>query len=75
MVIEAVNKLRPNTTMFRRIIVEIRIVKSSMVICSFNHIKRVVISLLTFHVRRAVLATNTNDVWLENLQLDLDNAF
>ena len=75
MVIEAVNKLRPDTTMFRCIIVEIRIVKSSMVICSFNHIKRLVISLLTFYVRRAVLVTNTNDVWLENLQLDLDNAF
>ena len=67
MVIEAVNKLRPNTTMFRHIIEEIRIVKSSMVICSFNHIKRVVIKLLTSHVRRAVLATDTNDVWLENL--------
>ena len=60
MVIEAVNKLRPNTTMFRRIIEEIRIVKSSMIICSFNYIKRVVISLLTSYVRIPVLATNTN---------------
>ena len=75
MVIEAVNKLRPDTTMFRCIIVEIRIVKSSMVICSFNHIKRVVVSLLTPLVRITVLVTNTNAVWLENLQLDLDNAF
>ena len=60
MVIEAVNKLRPNTTMFRRIIEEIRIVKSSMIICSFNYIKRVVISLLTSYVRIPVLATDTN---------------
>ena len=75
MVIEAVNKLRPNTTMFGHIIEEIRIVKSSMVICSFNHIKRVVVSLLTPLVRITVLVTNTNAVWLENLQLDLDNAF
>ena len=55
MVIEAVNKLRPNTAMFGHIIEEIRIVKSSIVICSsFNHIKRVVISLLTPLVRRVV---------------------
>ena len=60
MVIEAVNKLRPNTTMFRRIIEEIRIVKSSMIICSFNYIKRVVISLLTSYVRIPVLAIDTN---------------
>ena len=75
MVIEAVNKLRPNTTMFGHIIEEIRIVKSSMVICSFNHIKRVVVSLLIPLVRITILVTDTNAVWLENLQLDLDNAF
>ena len=75
MVIEAVNKLRPDTTMFRCIIVEIRIVKSSMVICSFNHIKRVVVSLLIPLVRITILVIDTNAVWLENLQLDLDNAF
>ena len=75
MVIEAVNKLRPNTTMFGHIIEEIRIVKSSMVICSFNHIKRVVVSLLIPFVRITILVTDTNAVWLENLQLDLDNAF
>ena len=58
MVIETGNKLRPKTTMFGHIIEEIRIVKNSMVICSFYHVKRVVISLLTPLVRRAVLTIN-----------------
>ena len=58
MVIEAGNKLRPKTTMFGHIIEEIRIVKNSMVICSFYHVKRVVISLFTPLVRRAVLTIN-----------------
>ena len=73
-VIQAVNKLRPCTTMFGHIIEEIRVVKSSMVFCSFNHVKRGGYKLAHTFARGAVLAADT-DVWLEDVPLDLDDVF
>ena len=67
-VIQAVNKLRPRTTMFVHIIEEIHVVKSSMVFCSFNHVKRGGNKLGHTLARRAVLAADI-DVWLEDLPL------
>ena len=72
--VQAVNKLRPCTTMFRHIIEEIRVVKSSMVFCSFNHVKRGGYKLAHTFARGAVLAADT-DVWLEDVPLDLDDVF
>ena len=73
-IIEAVNKLRPNNTMFGHIIEEIMNFKRSMFLCSFKHVKREQNKLAHALTRRAVLAEGTN-VWLEDLPPYLDGVF
>ena len=73
-VIQAVNKLRPCTTLFGHIIEEIQVVKISMVVRSFNHVKRGGNKIAHALARRTVLAADT-DVWLEDIPLDLNDVF
>ena len=73
-VIEVVNKLRPNNTMFGHIIEEIMTFKRSMFLCSFKHVKREGNKLTYALTRRVVLAVDTN-MWLEDLPPYFDGVF
>ena len=73
-VIQAINAPGACRTLFGHIIEEIRCFSSSLVSCSFIHVRREGNKLAHALARRAVLSVDT-DVWVEKLPNDLDDVF
>lgn len=73
-VIQAINALGACHTLFGHIIEEIRCTRSSLVGCSFLHVRREGKKLAYALARRAILAADT-DVWVEDLPNDLEDVF
>lgn len=73
-VIQAINAPGACRTLFGHIIDEIRCFSSSLVGCSFIHVKREGNKLAHALARRAVLSADT-DVWVEELPNNLDDVF
>ena len=73
-VIQAINAHGPSRTLFGHIIEEIRCFSSSLVSCSFVHVRREGNKLAHALARRAVLSADT-DVWVKELPTDLDDVF
>ena len=72
-VIQAINAPSACRTLFGHIIEEIRCFSSSLVGCSFIHVRREGNKLAHALDRRAVLSADT-DVWVEELPNDLDDS-
>ena len=72
-VIQAINAPSACHTLFGHIIEEIRCFSSSLVGCSFIHVRREGNKLAHALARRAVLSADT-DVWVEELPNDLDDS-
>lgn len=73
-VIHAINAPGACRTLFGHIIEEIRCISSSLVECSFLHVRREGNKLAHALARRAVLVADT-DVWVEELANDLEDVF
>ena len=73
-VIQAINAPGACRTLFGHIIEEIRCFSSSLVGCSFIHVRREGNKLAHALSKRAVLSVDT-DVWVEELPNDLDDVF
>ena len=73
-VIQAINAPGACRTLFGHIIEEIRCFSSSLVSCSFIHVRREGNKLAHALARRAVLSVDT-DIWVEKLPNDLDDLF
>lgn len=72
-VIKAINDARPSRTMFGHVIAEVQIL-SSIVCCSFSHVRREDNKLAHALACKAVSSADI-DVWLEDLPRVLDNVF
>ena len=73
-VIQAINAPGACRTLFGHIIEEIRCFSSSLVSCSFIHVRREGNKLAHAFVRRAILSADI-DVWVKELPNDLDDVF
>ena len=73
-VIQAINAPGAYRTLFGHIIEEIRYFSSSLVGCSFIHVRGEGNKLAHALFRRAVLSADT-DIWVEELANDLDDVF